>query len=375
MREPFDLVILGLALSSSWGNGHATTYRALVKGLAQRGRRVLFLERERPWYAGHRDFLRSRHCELRIYHDRDELAHLHARAVRDAHAVMVGSYVPEGIEVADWVLAEARGVRAFYDIDTPVTLQRLAQQNCEYLRREQIPRFDVYLSFTGGPTLSRLTREWHARRAAPLYCSVDPDLHRPVRVANEFDLGYLGTYSPDRQPRLEQLLLDPARRAPQRRFIVVGAQFPTAAWPQNVRHEAHRAQSEHARFYGSQRFTLNLTRDAMIAAGHSPSVRLFEAAACGVPVISDVWSGIEEFFEPGREIVLAENCEDVAACLGEFDAERARKMGAAARARVLATHTGERRAAELDALLGLGAPRQPQTPPRSAALLAPDVSA
>src|SRR4051812_27702457 len=229
MRERFDVVILGLALSSSWGNGHATTYRALVKGLARRGRRVLFLERERPWYADHRDFSRSPYCELGIYESLDELARLHGRAVREASAVIVGSYVPEGIAVVDWVLGEARGVRAFYDIDTPVTLKKLSDGDCDYLARAQIPRFDLYLSFTGGPTLTRLRREWGARQAAPLYCAVDTELHRPVRVRRSIDLGYLGTYSPDRQPRLERLLLEPARRAPARRFVVVGAQFPDTA--------------------------------------------------------------------------------------------------------------------------------------------------
>jgi spore maturation protein CgeB len=373
MRDRFDVVILGLAFSSSWGNGHATTYRALVKGLARRGRRVLFLERERPWYAEHRDFTRSAHCGLAIYHDLAELEREHERSVREADAVIVGSYVPEGMAVANWVLAQARGVRAFYDIDTPITLQRLAQGDCEYLSREQIPRFDLYLSFTGGPTLMRLTRDWGARRAAALYCSVDPGLHRPTRVTRRVDLGYLGTYSADRQPRLERLLLDSARRAPESHFIVAGAQYPPGAWPPNVQHVPHLAQSEHPRFYSSQRFTLNLTRDAMIAAGHSPSVRLFEAAACGVPIISDLWPGIEEFLEPGREIVLARDSDDVIATLGGFDEPRRRAMGVAARTRVCSEHTGERRAAQLEQLLGLdAATRQSRSripaPPRDARL-------
>jgi spore maturation protein CgeB len=355
MPERYDIVILGLALSSSWGNGHATTYRALIKGLAMRGRRVLFLERERPWYADHRDFTSSPHCRLVIYHDLEELVRVHAAAVSDASAVIVGSYVPDGIEVARWVLSQARGVRAFYDIDTPVTLQRLVDGDCDYLSRDLIPEFDLYLSFTGGPTLTRLTRDWGARRAAALYCSVDAGLHRPARARARVDLGYLGTYSADRQPRLEELLIESARRAPARSFVVAGAQYPPHSWPANVRHVKHLPQSQHVQFYSGQRFTLNLTRDAMIAAGHSPSVRLFEAAACGVPIITDVWAGIDELFVPGREIVLAERSDDVLETLGGFDEKRRRAMAIAARARVLAEHTGERRAAQLDALLELPA--------------------
>jgi spore maturation protein CgeB len=375
MPERFDIVILGLALSSSWGNGHATTWRALMKGLASRGWRVLFLERERPWYAEHRDFVCAPHGELAIYHDLEELRRDHAAAVRDAAAVIVGSYVPEGRAVARWVLDTARGTRAFYDIDTPVTLEQLARGDCDYLDADEIPRFDLYLSFTGGPLLAKLTRDWRARSAAALYCAVDASEHRAVRMAGRVDLGYLGTYSADRQPRLERLLFEPARRAPALRFVVAGAQFPARTWPANVRHAPHVAQSEHARFYGSQRFTLNLTRDAMVAAGWSPSVRLFEAAACGVPVISDTWAGIETLFEPGREIVLAREPEEVLAVLEGLAERRRRAIGAAARARVLAAHTAEHRAAELEKLLGLGvgAAVRPRRPPRAA--LEEDVTA
>lgn len=359
MRDRFDVVILGLAYSSSWNNDQATTWRALVKGLARRGRRVLFLERERPCHAEHRDIARSAHCTLAIYHGLEELDREHAGSVRDAGAVIVGSGVPEGMATIHWMLAQTRGTRAFYDFDLPITLQQLEQGTCEYLGREQIPCFDLYLSATGGPTSTRLTREWGARRAAAFFCAVDPALHRPARVTRRIDLGYLGAFSADRQPRLERLLLDTARRAPGRQFVVAGSGYPAADWPENILRLEHVAQSEHSRFFSGQRFTLILTRDAMMAAGHSPGVRLFEAAACGVPIISDSWPGIETFFEPGREIILADDGDDVLAALDGIDETRRRAMGCAARNRAFAEHTGERRAAQLEQWLGLGAPAMP----------------
>lgn len=352
MSRPADLVILGLALSSSWGNGHATTYRSLLKGLSERGRRVLFLERDQPWYADNRDLHDFPHCELALYSD---LADLHERfgaRVRAAPAVIVGSYVPDGQRVCDWVLNTARGVRAFYDIDTPVTLANLRSDRCDYLARSQIPHFDVYLSFTGGPTLRELERTFGAQRAEALYCSVDPDLYAPCETELHYDLGYMGTYSVDRQPKLTQLLIEPAQALSDQRFVVAGPQYPTdIEWPRNVTRIEHVGPDEHARFYGAQRFTLNVTRADMIAAGYSPSVRLFEAAACGVPIVSDVWPGIETLFRDGQEILLARDRTDVIHFVRDISDRERLAIGRAARERVLAHHSGRMRAAELEEYL------------------------
>ncbi len=338
------LVVLGLSLSSSWGNGHATTFRALLAAFAARGHEVLFLERDVPWYADKRDLTDPDWCRLAFY---DSVAALDGwrREVAVADAVMIGSYVPDGIAVGRWVQATARGVTAFYDIDTPVTLAALDRGDCAYLSPELIPGFDVYLSFTGGPTLDRLERHFGSPAARALYCSVDPVRYVPTGAAKRWDLSYLGTYSPDRQPTLERLLLDVARACPARRFVVAGPQYPDGIdWPANVERIDHLPPAEHAGFYSASRFTLNVTRADMIAAGWSPSVRLFEAAACGTPIVSDVWDGIAALFVPGREIVLAQTTGDVVAALsGDGTA-----MGARARARVLAGHSAAHRAAELD---------------------------
>jgi spore maturation protein CgeB len=339
------LVVLGLSLSSAWGNGHATTYRALLAAFAARGHDVLFLERDVPWYASNRDLTDPDYCCLAFYDSVAELEARWAREIAEADAVIVGSYVRDGVAVGALVQSNARGVVAFYDIDTPVTLAALELDECEYLSAALIPGYDLYLSFSGGPTLDRLESGFGSPAARALYCSVDPDAYPPLDVPKRWDLSYLGTYSVDRQPGLERLLLSVARACPARRFVVAGPQYPGGIdWPANVERIAHLPPADHAAFYAASRFTLNLTRADMVRAGWSPSVRLFEAAACGTPIISDRWKGIESLFEPGREILLAESGDDVVRALGR----NAQALGRAARARVLAAHTASHRSAELE---------------------------
>jgi spore maturation protein CgeB len=344
------IVILGLSITSSWGNGHATTYRALVRALSARGHEVLFLERDMPWYAGHRDLVRPPYCRLGIYSCQRDLVATYGDEIAAADLVMVGSYVPDGVAVANAVLLLARGCTAFYDIDTPVTLAMLQAGDAEYVARRQVAAFDLYLSFTGGPTLDRLERQFGARRARPLYCSVDPDLYAvDAEAAKTIDLGYLGTYSSDRQPMVNELLLQPAAAWASGRFAIAGAQYPPdLRMPANVTHIAHLPPPAHRAFYNQQRFTLNVTRRDMITAGYSPSVRLFEAAACGVPIISDDWRGLGTFLTPGVDILLARTQRDVLAYLRELPDEQGRTIGANARRRVLASHTSAHRAIELE---------------------------
>lgn len=347
MTPPLSIVILGLSLSSAWGNGHATTYRSLIAGLAAEGHRVLFLERDVPWYAAHRDFTTSADCRLAFYDSLDDLRRF-LPDLRAADAVIVGSYVPEGREVIDLVLSAEPALACFYDIDTPVTLAALDAGEEEFLARRQIPAFDLYFSFAGGRSLRRLEDEFQARRALPLYCSVDPARYGATGEAPVWDLGYLGTYSPDRQPKLEELMFEPARRCPQMRFIVAGARYPdTTDWPANVEHVDHLAPEAHPSFYSRQRFTLNLTRADMVASGFAPSVRLFEAAACGTPVISDRWDGLGTLLAEGEAIFTAATADDVVAVLGEVAEPQRRAVAEAARARILAGHTGRARAREL----------------------------
>jgi spore maturation protein CgeB len=348
-EQKLGVVIVGLTITSSWGNGHATTYRGLVRELARRGHDVLFLEHDKPWYADNRDMPSPPFGRTELYQSVEDLKQRFGRAVRDADLVIVGSYVPQGVDIGHWVTDTAAGVTAFYDIDTPVTLAKLAKGDHEYLAPDLIPRYDRYLSFTGGPTLRRLEREFGSPRALPLYCSVDPELYYPEPQERRWDLAYLGTYSPDRQPTLDALLVDVAAEWPQGRFAVAGPQYPPSIdWPANVERIEHLPPARHRAFYNQQAFTLNVTRADMIRAGFSPSVRLFEAAACGVPIISDAWDGLDTLFTPGDEIVVAHSTADVLAALQQTtDAER-RQMGERARARILKEHTAAHRAIELE---------------------------
>jgi len=362
-----NLVILGLSITSSWGNGHATTYRALAKALKRRGHRVTFLERDVPWYAEHRDLPRPPYCEARLYGDLADLESRFSAAVRKADAVVVGSYVPEGVAVGKWALRNAGGPVAFYDIDTPVTLAKLERGDQEYLSYDLIAAYDLYLSFTGGPVISRL-HALGSPNAAPLYCSVDPDIHAPVKVKRRWRLGYLGTYSDDRQPGLEKLLCAPARWLGKEQFVVAGPQYPDhILWPDNLEYIPHLPPSEHCAFYCAQDFTLNVTRADMRVAGYSPSVRLFEAAACGAPIISDRWDGLETFLELGTEILVADTTEEALQILIATSEPKRRSIAAAARARILARHTADHRAAELEKLLGLASRGRRQVPSEHAA--------
>lgn len=357
------LVVLGLSLSSSWGNGHATTFRALLKAFAARGHDILFLERDVPWYAAHRDLPDPGFCRLAYYSD---LAGLEVwrEEVAAADAVMLGSYVPEGVDVARWIADAATGTTAFYDIDTPVTLAKLERGDFEYVSPEVIPLFDVYCSFTGGPTLDRLEQQFGSPMARPLYCSVDPEAYAPLDTPKLWDLSYLGTYSDDRQPVLERLLIEPARQRPDLRFVVAGPQYPAdIEWPANVERIEHLPPAEHRAFYAASRFTLNVTRADMVRAGWSPSVRLFEAAACGTPIVSDVWEGLDELFTPDAEIILATGPDQVLAALQRDGAA----IGEAARARVLGAHTAAHRAAELEAHLTEAADASRESPRRALA--------
>ncbi len=345
------VTILGLSITSSWGNGHATNYRALARALQARGDQVVFLERDASWYAQHRDLPEPPWCETHLYGSVSQLRGF-APAVREADLVIVGSFVPEGVAVGRWVADQAAGAIAFYDIDTPVTIDKLRAGDAEYLSAELVPRYDLYLSFTGGRALEILRDEFGARRPEPFYCFVDPAAYTRLEVAQSWSLNYLGTYSAGRQPAVQELLLEPARRLPEQRFGVAGPMYPAGIdWPQNVERIEHLAPGEHPRFYSATGFTLNVTRPQMRALGYAPSVRLFEAGACGAAIISDSWPGIETVFAPGEEILLAHSSEAVLEILSGSSPQSRARIGEAARRRVLGEHTADHRAAQLHELV------------------------
>lgn len=354
------LVVFGLTISSSWGNGHATLWRGLVAALARRGVSVTFFEKDQHWYAGNRDCWDLPGGQLVLYRDWAEVLPLARRHVAEADAAMVTSYCPDGVAATELV-RDGRALRLFYDLDTPVTLAELeAGRSPDYLGPHGLAGFDLVFSYTGGRALDALRERLGAQAVAPLYGHVDPAVHRPVPPQDHYraDLSYLGTYAADRQPGVERFLVEPARLLPEKRFVIGGAQYPQDfPWTDNIWFVRHLPPPEHPAFFSSSRLTLNVTRAAMAAMGWCPSGRLFEAASCGVPVFSDGWEGLDRFFTPGVDILVGRRTEDAVAALSLSDAEL-RRMGEAARARVLADHTADVRADEF--LAALSAARAPQ---------------
>lgn len=372
MKESnLSCVFLGLSITSSWGNGHATTYRGLLKELSKLGYTATFLERDVPWYASHREFEGLPYCAVKLYSSLDELKDRFADLIRTADVVVVGSYVPDGIAVGEWVTATARGLTAFYDIDTPVTLSNLKTGRCEYLSAALCPKYDLYLSFTGGPTLDFIERKLGSSCARALYCSVDPALYYPEPAPERWEVAYLGTYAPDRQPAIENLLFEIAHDEPNSRFVVAGPQYPeTVSWPPNIDRIEHLPASEHRRFYNAQRFTLNLTRRDMIRSGYSPSVRLFEAGACGVPILTDEWPGLDAFYELFSEILPVRTSADMTSYIRMPNDQRL-EIADRARRRTLRFHTASVRARQFEAYVNASLERLCSSNKRTAYFAAP----
>jgi spore maturation protein CgeB len=343
------IVIFGLSITSAWGNGHATTFRALARALWKRGHQIVFFERNQEWYASNRDLPKPVFCDVRLYEHWSEVLASARAELRDADVACVGSYFPDGIEATREVF-DSRAIKAFYDIDTPVTLSKLRSGGAEYLRVEDVPGYDLYFSFTGGPVLRELESRFGARYAVPLYCSFDPEQYHFAPLPEyDCDLSYMGTYAADRQEKIEAFFCEPARQLPFRKFILAGSQYPEESrWPKNVRRIIHLNPRWHASFYSSSLLTLNVTRRDMVLAGFSPSVRLFEAAACGATIVSDNWEGLDSFLRPGREILLPQSSDDVVGYLSEMERSELRRIGRNAQARVLSEHTSEVRAIEFE---------------------------
>ena len=346
------IVVFGLTVSSSWGNGHATLWRALLKALAKRGHRATFYEHDVSWYADTRDnWATPDGITLRLYQSFDEIRSEALRSLNSADLGMFTSYCPDGPAAAELILNSQAMIKCFYDLDTPVTLNSLiSEEPVAYLPAHGLADFDLVLSYTGGRALTELQSRLGARAVAPLYGSVDPEAHFPVPPLEQYRgiLSYLGTFAADRQHALETLFLEPARRMPNDTFQLAGAQYPDSfsSLP-NIVFAPHLAPHLHPAFFCSSHATLNITRGVMAQYGYCPSGRLFEAAACGAPILSDGWDGLDMFFTPGEEILRVDTAEDVTQALCLPDSALC-TIAKAARERALANHTAEHRVMELE---------------------------
>lgn len=363
-------VIFGLTISSSWGNGHATLWRGLCRCLSEMGHRVVFFEHDVPYYAGARDLYEMPgNDELILYRNWYDAAPRAMREVNDCDVAIVTSYCPDAIAATDLILG-SRALRVFYDLDTPVTLSRHARGEMNfYIGPRGLSDFDLVLSYTGGGALDALCEDLGARNVAPLYGHVDPDHHRPAEPRDVYraDLSYLGTYAADRQASLEELFIEPARRRPHDKFLIGGALYPDEfPWRNNIYFVRHLPPGEHPAFFASSRATLNVTRADMARMGWCPSGRLFEAAACETPVLTDSWEGLDAFFAPGAEVLVVRHADDVLRALDMSDRDL-KAMARAARERVLAEHTSRHRTKELLAIVDRELQRSRGTLPRAAA--------
>ncbi|MDB6057475.1 MAG: hypothetical protein JWO95_1319 [Verrucomicrobiales bacterium] len=356
------IVIFGLTISSSWGNGHATLWRGLIRALHARGHQVTFFERDVPYYAAHRDLADAEFVDLVLYSDWETIRKAAENTCADADVAMVTSYCPDGIAATEVVLSSRAGLKTFYDLDTPITLDRLSRgEELQYIGPNGLRGYDLGFSYTGGSALHELKSQLGAKRTVPLYGSVDPANHFRIAPCDRFrcDLSYLGTYAADRQEALVQLFIEPARQLPSKRFLIGGAQYPQEfPWTDNIFFVRHMPPPDHPAFFSSSRLTLNITRKAMAQMGHCPSGRLFEAAACGTPLLSDNWQGLDEFFTPGKEIIIARETDEAIQALELSDAELSRIAGAAYE-RTFDEHTAARRAMEFESLLA-NTPSQPR---------------
>jgi spore maturation protein CgeB len=347
-------LVFGLCVSSSWGNGHATLWRGLIKALVRRGHTLTFYEKDAPYYASTRDGWEPPFgADLSIYEHFEDIRDEANRKLQHTDLAIVTSYCPDGSAASALVLDSRASIKAFYDLDTPVTLDTLSSgRSVSYLPAEGLNRFDLVLSYTGGRALDELKTRLGARVVEPLYGWVDAETHRPESPIDEFrsELCYLGTFAKDRQTALDELFVHTARVQPEKRFAIGGAQYPEDfPWTQNIFFVRHLPPSLHSAFFCSSRATLNVTRQAMAQYGFCPSGRLFEAAACGAAIFSDWWEGLNTFFEPNSEILPVHHTKDVVEALSLSDLEL-KRMASAAMERVLASHTADARAVALETI-------------------------
>ncbi len=349
-RTKLKIVILGPSLTTSLGNSAASTYRGLVRELAVRGHDILFLQRGGEEAGVGQKLQRVDTGRVEEYSGLKELKDRHAAILRDADFVLVASQIKDAADIGEWLTRQAQGVTAFYDLNTIDTLA--AGQQAGTIPASLIPRFDLYLSFAGGPMLDQLEDKLGSPMARPLYPAVDARLFFPEYSKQTWDLGFIGRHTDDCLPSLERLLLDPARRWHEGRFIVAGSSYPRSLrWPANVKRVPQISPQKRRAFYNSQRFTLDLMPPDTLAVGYAPSARLFEAAACGTPVITEFWPGLEAFFTPDEEILVAHSPDEALIYLEEISELDRRRLGYRARERVLARHTTRHRAAELESYI------------------------
>ncbi len=359
MPEQLNIAFFASSLVSAYWNGAATYYRGIVRALAARGHRISFFEPDAYDRQSHRDMPDPDWANVIVYPaQREDDAYAALEQARYADLVIKAS----GVGVFDRLLEEAvldlkspRTRVAFWDVDAPATLDRVRRDPADYFAG-LIPRYDMIFTYGGGPPVVAGYRELGARKCAPVYNALDPDTHFPAGPVQRYEgaLSFLGNRLPDREARVEEFFLKPAASCDVP-FVLGGAGWDGKPMPSNVRYVGHVYTRDHNAFNCSAMAVLNISRESMARYGYSPATRVFEAAGAGACVISDTWEGMELFLEPGEEVLVARDGEEVARILHDLTPERASEIGRRARSRVHAAHTYAHRAAQLEELLGAGA--------------------
>lgn len=361
MPRKFQIAFFGSSLVSAYWNGAATYYRGIIRALSDRGHRVTFYEPDIYDRQSHRDIADPPWAKVVVYRKEDVYAAL--EAARGADVIVKASGVGVHDELLEREVLSLRrpdNLVAFWDVDAPATLERVANDPTDVFRA-LIPRYDLVLTYGGGAAVIRDYRALGARDCVPVYNALDPRTHHPVRPDARFAglLGFLGNRLPDREARVREFFFEPARRLHPQIFLLGGNGWDEGAdAPANVRRLGHLYSTDHNAFNCTPRAVININRDSMARTGFSPPTRVFEAAGAGACLIMDAWEGVELFLEPDREVLVAHDGGEVATHLAGLDEHAAQRIGQAALRRVLAHHTYARRALEVEAVLEAKAPRE-----------------
>jgi spore maturation protein CgeB len=355
MPTPLNIAFFASSLVSAYWNGAATYYRGMVRALAERGHRVTFYEPDAYERQQHRDMPDPPWARVVVYPATEDAARRAVAAARGCDIVIKASGVGVFDDLLEAAVLELRGPDTrviFWDVDAPATLERV-HANAADPFRALIPEYDFVLTYGGGDPVVNAYTALGARRCVPIYNALDPHTHFPVAPDSRFasDLAFLGNRLPDREARVEEFFLAAAAARPQQRFLLGGSGWGDKPRPANVRYAGHVFTRDHNAFNCTPRAVLNVNRQSMARFGFSPPTRVFEAAGAAACLITDAWEGIEQFLEPGREVLVARTGEEVAALLDALSAERALSIGQAALRRVLSEHTYAHRAAQFDALM------------------------
>jgi spore maturation protein CgeB len=355
-KQSLKIAFWGSSLVSAYWNGAATYYRGIIHALAERGHRVTFYEPDAYERQQHRDIPDPDWARVVVYSAQgEEDVRRTLRDAQDADVLVKAS----GVGVFDTLLEAAMlkirqpgQIAVFWDVDAPATLDRMQHDPSDPLR-SLVPDYDMVLTYGGGDPVLQAYRALGAKDCVPIYNALDPATHFPVPPRDDFraDLGFLGNRLPDREARVDAFFLDAARRLPERSFLLGGNGWGDKSLPPNVCAIGHVYTADHNAFNCSPTAVLNINRASMARYGFSPATRVFEAAGAGACLITDSFEGVEHFFEPGREILVANDGAEVARYVDTLSPGDAEEIGAAARKRALAEHTYSHRVQQLEALL------------------------